>query len=296
MNTMILNTAYTKSPANLHRIPTDIRTYPEESLTSKIQLIKHLKKCEAEGTLPDVTVVEGYVSLYGNNYCADGKKGAMGISTFIPIDESDDAFRAAHDLHHNDGTRLRCCVFPQNIEIAGHGFLYDRDIKTCTTAAKHVLIYPTIQLPTLPTLDLFNSIANCQYPSDTWQLCTYAGASGEYEEPCFPDDPIFRIALGALECVALDTELPGNVRMHGRLYQYCISEMQWSDLDASADFYFLAVLLLALLKIYPKINDAHDLATITGAVHDLSYWLSALGDTNYGDMQVKDGTLLTTSY
>ena len=61
-----------------------------------------------------------------------------------------------------------------------------------------------------------------------------------------------------VECVALDTELPGNVRMYGRLYQYCISEMQWSNLDASTDFYFLAVLLLAMLKIYPKIDNAHD--------------------------------------
>ena len=166
---MILNKVYTKSPAILHRIPSDVRIFPEESLVSKSnKLSKHLKNCMTNGTIPDVTVVEGCVSRYGNIFCNDGNRGAMGISTFVPFDDSDDALKAAHALHDKDGTQLNCFVLPQDCEIVNHNFLYDRNIATCNPLARHVLIYP---IDDTTSEDSFNSIANCQYPIGTWQMC-----------------------------------------------------------------------------------------------------------------------------
>jgi hypothetical protein len=278
--------SFSRSPANLHRIPAEILQYPD-SVTSKSQMTKHLKSCVKDGRVPDVTVVSGFVSRYGNLHCTDGIKNAMGISTFVPYDSSDDAFKAAHDLHNKDGKRLHCFVLPYGVEIGSHKFLHDRNINTCNPSARHVLIYPSDYL--VVTATEFNMIATCQRPINKWQMCGYSAAAEEYDEPDLPDDPLFRIVLCALECIALDCDLSATVRMCCRLYQYCISEIQWAKLAMSQDFHFLSVLLLALLTFPPKITDAHVLATVRGALGDLSHWLINMaddGEDECGDIQV----------
>jgi hypothetical protein len=277
--------SFLRSPANLHRIPAEILQYPE-SVNTKKQMSKYLKSCASDGRFPDVAVVDGFISQYGNKYCTDGMKYAMGISTFVPYDSSDDAFKAAHDLHNKDGTRLQCFVLPYDVVMGSHQFLYDRNINICNPSARHVLIYPS---DSQVTLSEFNMIATCQCPINKWQLCRYSAAAEEYDEPDLPDDPLFRIVLGALECIALDCDLSATVRVFGRLYQYCISEIQWAELAMSQDFHFLLVLLLALLTFPPKITDAHVLATVRGALEDLSHWLKNMADGDdeeCGDVQV----------
>lgn len=256
--------------------------YPDESVISKKQMSKYLKSSALNGIFPDVTAVDGFISQYGNIYCTDGIKNAMGISTFVPYDSSGNALKAAHDLHNKDGTPLQCFVLPYDVEIGSHKFLYDRNINTCNPCARHVLMYPSDSQVTAAD---FNMIATCQLPINKWQKCHYSAGAEEYDEPDLPDDPLFRIVLGALECVALDCDLSANVRMCGRLYQYCISEIQWAQLAVSQDFHFLSVLHLALLTISPKITDAHVLATVRGALEDLSHWLKNMadGDDECGD-------------
>ena len=266
------------SPAVLHRISKEVNYYPRNATDSKNQMTKYVKMCDVVNK-PDISLVKDsvndYVSKFGNLFINVECK-AHGISTFVPSDNTENAFKAAHDLFTKDGTPLDCFVLPQGIEVENIGFLYDRDIRTCNPVAHHVTIYPVND--TTP-FECFKAISICKYPEDTWQMCRYRGGAENYEEPDLPLDPVFECVLIGLEQIATNTNLSDDMRVFARLYQYTICDKEWTTfIRGDYDPHLFLFVLAALVNYRHSLESGHVLGTVNGAVCDLVDWFNKQGE------------------
>jgi hypothetical protein len=186
------------------------------------------------------------VPLYGVNWECSNPRNAKGISMFSPLAE--EVRTAAHLLFDGDGEPLKCFILPEGSTIPEAMFIQDRILKNSDAleVAHHVLVSPSTEFG-IPK-ETFDRIGQCLSPTDAWVPCDFrADWSQPFDGPEPPDDPLTSLAAAALEDVALNADLPGNLRREARIVQFCLSKMEWNDVLGDED---LCRLILFAFKLW----------------------------------------------
>ena len=241
---------YATAPIELHRLCTDIRTFPPA-----VQTAEDVNACKFPA---DVAVTQRDGKLFAIKHglpaahfdCNKGLKKAGGVS-LLGMYASENTLKAAHDLVRR-GKQLTCLVYKADVAAPDQtAFVHDK-VWGPRFRARHCLCVP---MEELEVQSLQESVANPQHPDETvWQPCPFGGGENpvSYKQPPYPSDTRLREVSVALEAFALDEEQEAMLRMAARLYRYEICEedaendKDWGDILADANLEVLHLLKLAL--------------------------------------------------